>query len=56
MLEFVKNVKKEARKVVFPELDEVKKHVLVVIGICSVTALLLWGVCEITLYVLRQAI
>ena len=56
MLEFIKGVRKEAKKITFPEMDEVKKYALVVIGICAVTAVLLWGVCEITLFVLRQTI
>lgn len=44
MIEYLKGVRQEARKVVFPEFDEVKKNTLIVLGVCAACALFMWGV------------
>lgn len=47
MWEFIKGVRKEATKVVFPTWDEVKKNTLIVVAVCAASALVLWGVSEL---------
>jgi preprotein translocase SecE subunit len=44
MLEYLKGVRQEAAKIVFPEKEEVRKNTLIVLAICTVSALGMWGV------------
>lgn len=53
MFETIKGVRSEAKKIVFPTFDEVKKNTAVVIGVCTAAALLLWGVSELIIIGLK---
>lgn len=48
-IEYIKGVRSEARKIVFPSSDEVKKNTAVVLGVCGAAALMLWGVSELVI-------
>ena len=47
MFKLVKEVKKEAEKVVYPTKDELKRNTIVTIVFCTAAAVFLWGVSEI---------
>lgn len=49
MLEYLKGVRQEARKIVFPEKDEVKKNTITVIGVCITCALFMWAVSSLVI-------
>lgn len=53
MIEYIKGVRKEAGKVIFPDSEEVRKKTAIVIGVCGACALLLWGMSELVLLALR---
>lgn len=46
MLEFIKNVRKEAGKINFPDKETLKKNTAVTLVVCTVSALFLFGVSE----------
>ena len=48
-MNYLTSVKKEAKKIVFPDIKDVRKNALIVIGVCTFAALLFWGVSEIIL-------
>lgn len=49
MLEYIKGVRQEAKKIVFPEWDEVKKNTLIVIGVCTACALVMWAISSLVI-------
>lgn len=46
-IEYIKGVKAEARKIIFPEPKEVRNDTLIVLGVCVSSALGLWAVSEL---------
>lgn len=56
MLEYIKGVRKEAGKIVFPTAEEVRRNALIVIGVCAASALVLWGISEAILFVLKNVL
>ena len=44
MFNYLKGVKKEIKKTVFPTTEEVKRNTLIVIAFCSVISLVMWGI------------
>ena len=51
-VEYVKGVRSEAGKVVFPTGSEVKKDTITTLAFCAGAALLLWGVSEVVILVI----
>ena len=49
MIEYIKNVRAEAKKVIFPEKNEVKNSTITTIAVCTAAALLLWGASELVI-------
>lgn len=49
MLDFIKDVKKEAGKIVFPEKEELKSKTLITLAVCTASALFLFGISELVI-------
>lgn len=56
LIEYLKGVRKEAKKIIFPTKDEVKKNTLVTIAVCAGCAVLLWGVSEIVIKLITMVV
>ena len=54
IVQYIKEVKKEVSKVVFPDGEEMKKSTLIVFAVCIVFALMFWGINTGMLALLRE--
>lgn len=52
----LKEIRSEAEKIVFPSETELKNDILIVLGICTVCSLFLWGISTGTLAILKYAL
>ena len=49
MLEYIKGVRKEASKIIFPDKEDIKRKTLIVFAVCGASALFLWGISELVI-------
>jgi preprotein translocase SecE subunit len=49
MIEYLKGVRQEARKIVFPEKNEVKRNTLIVLGVCTACAAFMWAISSLVI-------
>lgn len=49
MLEYLKGVRQEAKKIVFPEKEEVRRNTLIVLGVCIACATFMWAVSSLVI-------
>ena len=49
MIEYLKGVRQEAKKIVFPEKEEVRKNTITVIAVCTVCAAFMWAISTVVI-------
>ena len=56
IIQYIRGVKQEIAKVVFPDKEEMKKSTLIVFAVCIAFALLFWGINSGMLALLKEVI
>lgn len=56
IIQYIKGVRQEVAKVVFPDREKMKRSTLIVFGVCIAFALMFWGINSGMLALLKEVI
>jgi len=56
MFKYLKEVRKEAGKIIFPTKEELKKNTITTLVVCTGAAVFLWGISELVIKVIQVVV